>query len=34
MRLRAEVSTIDALMELLAKLHQLDNVISAKRVVE
>ena len=33
MRLRAEVSTIDGLMELLARLNQLDNVISARRVV-
>ena len=33
MRLRAEVSSIDALMDLLAQLNQLDNVIWAKRVV-
>ena len=33
MRLRAEVPTIDALMELLARLNHLDNVISARRVV-
>ena len=33
MRLRAEVASIDLLMEVLEKLNQLDNVMLARRIV-